>query len=129
MILAQLEQLTVQLLTILNHHLWSRLIIVQPGNISAITGDDITLTLTATCDEPIGYQWWKSPFVSVIESKITNNEKYSGATTNTLTIRNVSASDAEVKYLCEVYNSNDHSNLWVNSNPGSITIAQSSGYV
>ncbi len=102
-------------------------IIVQPGNISAITGNDITLTLTATCDEPIGYQWWRSPFVNVIESKITNNEKYSGATTNTLTIRNISASDAEVNYVCEVYNINDHANLWVNSNPISLVISQSSG--
>lgn len=101
----------------------------QPVSISANLGDNVTFTVSADTDDEIGYQWWKSPYINESESKIVNDEKYSGATTNTLTIKNVSSEDSNVKYLCEVYNKKDHSNLWINSNAASIIITQTQGAV
>ncbi|MCB0729791.1 MAG: hypothetical protein KDC88_02060, partial [Ignavibacteriae bacterium] len=98
------------------------IITVQPLNVNVNIGNDVSFSVTANCDDPIGYQWWKFPFISNIESKILDNEKYSGATTNKLTIKNIQNSDAEIKYICEIYNTEDHTNLWVNSNQVSIII-------
>ena len=99
----------------------------QPSNVSIALGSDVTLSVSAICDDEIGYQWWKSPYISESESKILNNEKYSGATTNTLKISNVTTEDASIEYICEVYNKKDHSNLWINTEPASIVITQSQG--
>ncbi len=97
----------------------------QPINQSSDLGKSIKLTVKAECKDPISYQWWKSPFVSVKESKIIDGNKYSGATTNTLTIKNIESSDNKTKYLCEVYNPKDHKNYWVNSQPAIITVTSS----
>ncbi len=97
-------------------------ITIQPSNVSTTEGSEATFSVTATCEDPIGYQWWKSPFVSQSESKIENNSKFSGATTNVLTIKNVESSDSEVNYVCEVYNTKDHKNLWVNSDAASLQV-------
>lgn len=102
------------------------IIVTHPSNQSVNEGSTASFSVTATCDDEIGYQWWKSPFISDSESKIVNNEKFSGAGTSTLIIKNVTAEDAAVNYLCEVYNTKDHSSLWINSNSASIIISQSS---
>ncbi len=94
----------------------------QPTNINAKSGDNVTLSVKASCNEPIGYQWWKFPFVSVEESKIINGSKYSGATTNKLTIKNINNSDNGTKYICEVYNTQDHNNHWINSEAATILV-------
>jgi hypothetical protein len=94
----------------------------QPTNQNTTVGRTVTLSVSATCNDPIGYQWWKTPFVSVQESKIKNNSKYSGATTNTLTIKDLEESDNGSKYICEVYNTKDHNNYWINSQPAILNI-------
>ncbi len=94
----------------------------QPENQNTTVGRTISLSVSAKCNDEIGYQWWKNPFVSVKESKIVDNDKYSGATTNTLTINNLTESDNNTKYVCEVYNKKDHKNHWVNSQPAIITV-------
>lgn len=95
---------------------------IQPTNQFIEHGTNVTFSIKATCADSIGYQWWKSPFVSISESKIVDNIKYSGAKTNTLVIKNINAEDANINYLCEVYNVNNHSDLWVNSVPVSIKL-------
>ncbi|MBK8944271.1 MAG: hypothetical protein IPM32_03270 [Ignavibacteriae bacterium] len=101
----------------------SPVIISHPQNINANLNETVSININATCDDPIGYQWWKSPYVNETESKIKDGDKYSGATTNTLTIKNLSTEDANSKFICEVYNTKDHSNLWLNSNTSTIFIS------
>lgn len=97
----------------------------QPEDKFVNEGDNITITVSATCDDPIGFQWWKSQYVNDSESKIIDNEKYSGATTNSLKIKTISSTDTTMKYICEIYNTKDHKNKWVNSRIVSIKITQS----
>ncbi len=97
----------------------------QPTNISAEIGHDVTFSIEATSNDPIGYQWWKNPFVSESESKITDSDKYTGTTSNRLTVKNINNSDSNTSYICEVFNTIDHSTLWINSNPARIQIISS----
>ena len=93
------------------------IIILQPENQYATEGQTAIFSLTATCPDSIGYQWWRVPFVSEQESKIANIPgKIEGATTNLLKILNINLDDDSTQYLCEVYNKLDHQNAWVNSN-------------
>ncbi|MFZ1289752.1 MAG: immunoglobulin domain-containing protein [Melioribacteraceae bacterium] len=101
------------------------IITFQPSQISVEIGNNATFTVEATCNDPIGYQWWKNPFVSESESKITDSDKYSGTTSNRLTVKNINNSDANTSYICEIYNTIDHSTLWINSNPARIQIISS----
>lgn len=93
----------------------------QPGSYSVNSGDEVTITIKAVCDDEIGYQWWKSPYIDS-SSKITDSEKYSGSTSNSLTIKNITTEDSEIKYICEVYNTKDRAQFWVNSEPATISI-------
>ncbi|MCB0749568.1 MAG: immunoglobulin domain-containing protein, partial [Ignavibacteriae bacterium] len=94
----------------------------QPINVTVENGTDATLSIEASCSDAIGYQWWKTPYISDSESKITESSKFVGVTSNRLTIKNIDLNDADISYICEVYNTKDPSNLWVNSNPVSIQI-------
>ncbi len=98
----------------------------QPISQDKTSGSSASFFVSATCDDEIGYRWWKSPFVSVSESKISNTSKYSGVTTNTLTIINVDTSDNNTKYVCEIYNIKDSSNRWINSSITTLTITSNS---
>jgi len=102
------------------------IIIQQPENKRATENENIKFSTTATCNDEIGYQWWKYPYVSISESKISNTLKYSGATTNSLIINNVNSSDNNTKYVCEIYNTKDPSNRWVNSEITTLTITSNS---
>jgi hypothetical protein len=97
----------------------------QPTSRNVNLSNEVSFSINATCNDEIGYQWWKEPFLSESESKIVDNSKYSGSATGTLTIKNVSEDDAKVKYICEVYNTKDRSNYWINSNAASIVIISS----
>jgi len=102
-------------------------ITVQPSNVSANEGSNISFSVSATCKGQIGYQWWKFPFVSESESKISNNSKYSGATSNTLTIKKIDQSDNNTKYICEVYNTANPTNLRVNSDVVTLEVFKAGG--
>lgn len=95
------------------------IILIQPTNKIVDAGQQATFTIQASCDDPIGYQWWRSPYVSSEESKIV------GATSNQLLILNTEIeTHTNSKYVCEVYNKMDHNNLWINSNEVSLTVNQ-----
>lgn len=98
------------------------IITVQPFNLNTNIGEQISFSVSATCDDEIGYQWWKSPFINTSESKITNSNKYSGVATNKLIINSITNEDSKTKYVCEVYNKNNPSSLWINTDPVSINI-------
>ncbi|MCB1713442.1 MAG: immunoglobulin domain-containing protein, partial [Candidatus Riesia sp.] len=108
-------------------------ITANPENQSGFAGGSATFTVSAESTDTLGYQWWKEPYVSELESKIVNSTKYSGATTNTLIINNLSTSDSTstngVSYVCEVYNTNDPSNLWQNSNSATLSVLENTGRV
>ena len=108
-------------------------ITVHPQNQSTIVGGSVTFSVTATCNDPIGYQWWKNPYVSDLESKIVNGTKYQGANTNQLTVSNLQLSDDTdtngITYVCEAYNTLNPTNLWTNSSPASINVIESGGRV
>ena len=89
----------------------------QPQNQTVTEGQTATFSLTATCPDPIGYQWWSG------SNKVTDvTGKIQGSTTNQLKILNTTSSDNGTQYLCEVYNTVDHQNAWVNSNTVSLTV-------
>ncbi|MEE9431260.1 MAG: immunoglobulin domain-containing protein, partial [Melioribacteraceae bacterium] len=97
----------------------------QPNNMSVTKGESAIFSVNASCTNPIGYQWWRSPFVSAAQSKITNiSGKIEGANTSQLKILNTTESDNNTNYVCEVWNTLDHENLWVNSNAATLSIVQ-----
>lgn len=81
----------------------------DPEDILVNEGEDAIFKVTATCNDPMGYQWWRVPFISEQQSKVTDIPgKIMGATTNQLSILNASPTeDHNTEYLCEVYNSLD----------------------
>ncbi len=101
------------------------ILIIQPTNSIGDLGKEVSFAVTASCNDPIGYQWWKSPYVSESESKIIDNSKYTGSNTNLLKIKNITSSDANIQYICEIYNTKDRSKLYVNSNPASLELTVS----
>ena len=89
----------------------------QIGNI----GDTVQFIVQATNEEGIGYQWWRDPYVSELESKVINESGHIwGATNDTLTI--VIESADETGYVCEVYNPVNPTTSWVKSNAAQLTI-------
>ncbi|MBK7104502.1 MAG: T9SS type A sorting domain-containing protein [Ignavibacteriae bacterium] len=100
-------------------------IIQQPTNKTVNEGETATFSVTAACADPIGYQWWRFPFISEAESKIENNSgKIEGAQTSQLKLLNTTSADNNTSFLCEVYNTVDHTNLWVNSNSATLSVIQ-----
>lgn len=90
----------------------------QPTNQTVNETETATFIVYGTTDNTgnVGYQWWRSPYVSQAVSKIVDGGKFSGATTNTLTITNVTETEASDNYACEVKNLQDYPNTFVNSN-------------
>lgn len=105
-------------------------IVSHPEDVEADSGTTITFTVNATGDFVLGYQWWKFPYVSKAESKIVDGDssKYEGATSNTLTIKNITDEDASVAYIVEVKNMNCYpdEDCFINSNPAYILITNPS---
>jgi len=87
---------------------------IQPYNVSVSFGQVAAFEVFANSDGPLGYQWWKVPFVSVEESKLVNIVgKIYGVTTKNLRIHNCDSSDDQTKYVCEVKNlDKTNSNEW-----------------
>lgn len=100
------------------------IIIEQPRQIIVNEGETAIFEVHATCSDSIGYQWWKVPYISLQESKIVDIPgRIEGATTNQLQILNTTKNeDDNTKYLCEVYNTIDPENLWVNSEPVTLNV-------
>lgn len=82
----------------------------QPANTSACSGGNATFTVAAT-GTGITYQWKKNG------TTLSNDGHFSGVTTNTLTITNVTGTDAD-SYTCEVTGSGNT----VISNPATLSI-------
>lgn len=64
------------------------IIVTQPTNQAVTTGQTVTLSVETTGDAPISYRWEKDG------NTLTNGGRINGATTATLTVTNVQATDA-----------------------------------
>ena len=93
----------------------------QPKDQTVGVGGTAIFTCNFTGPTNKGYQWWK-----VGGSKVIDSEGISGATTNQLTISNVSLADNGSQYLCETKDLDFYpqAGSWVNSEVATLTIEQ-----
>jgi hypothetical protein len=73
-----------------------------PNNQGVVQGQNATFSVTASGTSPFHYQW--SEINANVTNVLSNGSKYSGVTSNSLTITNVTSSDAAT-YLVTVTNS------------------------
>ena len=97
-------------------------ITTQPVNQTVNSGGTAVFNLLATCNDPIGYQWYKLPG----DVKLVDGNNIRGATDNELQIEDVSETENGTSYYCKVYNTADEENLSVNSITASLTVNVSS---
>lgn len=91
-------------------------IIEQPIYEQVALGDTAIFRVKAECKDSIAYQWWRIPYISLVQSLIENEQgKIEGAESNELRILNISESDNGKQFVCSVNNSKFYpdSGSWV----------------
>ncbi len=101
-------------------------ITTQPVSQTVTEGETVTFTVEATCDGPLGFQWWdagsnqwndgdKNGRLSVVNT--------SNSSTLTITNANI-AVDNDNKFLCEVKNLNGYpaDGYWINTDTVTLTV-------
>ena len=78
-----------------------KIVTIQPSTIDLLVGQNGTFTATAT-GSPVSYQWQRMPFGSTTWSNLGNGGAYSGATSASLTISNVTQAMSGDLFQCLV---------------------------
>jgi hypothetical protein len=68
----------------------------QPQSVFTTIGSNAILTVEANAPQPVEYQWFRG------FTGLTNNNRVSGARSQTLTIRNINAGDTASNYYCQI---------------------------
>lgn len=68
----------------------------QPQSVFTTIGSNAILTVEANAPQPVEYQWFRG------FTGITNNNRISGARSQTLTIRNINSGDTASNYYCQI---------------------------
>ena len=101
-------------------------IITQPTDLYASVGDTVQFTLSVSLPNGVVQcQWWELTDIG----KMQDTGKYSGTTTNTLTISGIDSTHADLRFLCEVKNPNGYpqTGYWINSDVVQVYVSGVSG--
>jgi hypothetical protein len=102
------------------------IITVQPINKTITENGTVEFSVSATCDDPIEYSWYRYPWNNETSRILESEVHYSGTKSNTLIITNVDFQNFNgQEYFCGVYNSKDRSNLWINTQVVKLTVIPS----
>ncbi len=115
-----------EIISLYNESPATPIITLQPVSQTVTEGETLTFTVEATCDGPLGFQWW-----STGSNQWNDGDKngrltiVSTSNSSTLTITNANiAEDNDNNFLCEVKNLDGYpaDGYWVNSNEVNLTV-------